>query len=399
MAPSSVSVVYTDDMLEVRRIPTCVMPHGSRLSPDGTAPLLRVHDERRAGGDRRRQDGGRPAFRAHCWPGQGMRAVVGSAAGQITRLIDIACGRRRRDLLAHVGGAVARRPHRSGWPATSPTSWYKSTSHPGRSCAGFPPERGSTTWRRAGTAGSWWHQQAGPIGVGHRRRQRSRDWRAFPRRDGVPSGVVISPDSRYAFVTQEGVGSEPGAVDVIDLHAPRPSRHVDVGQQAGGIDFWKTEAGRWRCSPVALPFRSPGPRELRPPALPSQVLDVRRQKAAQVSVHRHLEGGQLLLGDAVGVHRDDRAVIEAVERVGGIAAEQPDLHRLPVVARQPREIAVGVLTIAGISGPSSKCFSSENISSWFSRSGRKTSRVLPSRAMKALMAASWFSRHRREWMK
>ena len=35
MVPSSVSVVYTDDMLEVRRIPTCVMPHGSRLSPDG----------------------------------------------------------------------------------------------------------------------------------------------------------------------------------------------------------------------------------------------------------------------------------------------------------------------------------------------------------------------------
>ena len=33
--PSSVSVVYTDDMLEVRRIPTCIMPHGSRLSPDG----------------------------------------------------------------------------------------------------------------------------------------------------------------------------------------------------------------------------------------------------------------------------------------------------------------------------------------------------------------------------
>ncbi|MBA3655659.1 MAG: YncE family protein, partial [Actinobacteria bacterium] len=35
MVPSSVSVVYTGDMLEVRRIPTCVMPHGSRLSPDG----------------------------------------------------------------------------------------------------------------------------------------------------------------------------------------------------------------------------------------------------------------------------------------------------------------------------------------------------------------------------
>jgi DNA-binding beta-propeller fold protein YncE len=57
----------------------------------------------------------------------------------------------------------------------------------------------------------------------------------------VPSGLVISPDSRYAFVTQEGVGSEPGAVDVIDLHGLSRVASVDLGQQAGGIDFWKSE--------------------------------------------------------------------------------------------------------------------------------------------------------------
>ena len=57
----------------------------------------------------------------------------------------------------------------------------------------------------------------------------------------VPSGLVISPDSRYAFVTQEGVGSEPGAVDVIDLRALTRVASVDLGQQAGGIDFWKSE--------------------------------------------------------------------------------------------------------------------------------------------------------------
>jgi len=56
----------------------------------------------------------------------------------------------------------------------------------------------------------------------------------------VASGVVISPDDRYAFVTVEGIGSEPGTVEVIDLHALRTVATVDVGQQAGGIDFWKT---------------------------------------------------------------------------------------------------------------------------------------------------------------
>jgi DNA-binding beta-propeller fold protein YncE len=55
----------------------------------------------------------------------------------------------------------------------------------------------------------------------------------------VPSGVALSSDDRYAFATQEGVGSEPGAVDVIDLRALTKVATIDIGQQAGGIDFWK----------------------------------------------------------------------------------------------------------------------------------------------------------------
>ncbi len=36
MVPSSVSVVSTDPFVEVARIETCTMPHGSRLNPAGT---------------------------------------------------------------------------------------------------------------------------------------------------------------------------------------------------------------------------------------------------------------------------------------------------------------------------------------------------------------------------
>ena len=36
MVPSSVSVIATGDMLEVARIQTCTMPHGSRINPQGT---------------------------------------------------------------------------------------------------------------------------------------------------------------------------------------------------------------------------------------------------------------------------------------------------------------------------------------------------------------------------
>ena len=44
MVPSTVSVVSTDEMVEVARIQTCTMPHGSRLNADGTQALLGVHD-------------------------------------------------------------------------------------------------------------------------------------------------------------------------------------------------------------------------------------------------------------------------------------------------------------------------------------------------------------------
>jgi DNA-binding beta-propeller fold protein YncE len=52
----------------------------------------------------------------------------------------------------------------------------------------------------------------------------------------VVHGVAVSPDDRYAFVSVEGVGSEPGTVEVIDLRTRARVASVDVGQMAGGID-------------------------------------------------------------------------------------------------------------------------------------------------------------------
>jgi len=42
-------------------------------------------------------------------------------------------------------------------------------------------------------------------------------------------------------VTVEGVGSEPGTVEIIDLRALKTVATVDVGQEAAGVDFYKTE--------------------------------------------------------------------------------------------------------------------------------------------------------------
>ena len=54
-------------------------------------------------------------------------------------------------------------------------------------------------------------------------------------------GIAVSPDSRYAFISVEGVGSQPGTVDVIDLASGAKVASIDVGKQAGGIAFWKVE--------------------------------------------------------------------------------------------------------------------------------------------------------------
>ena len=57
----------------------------------------------------------------------------------------------------------------------------------------------------------------------------------------VVHGVAVSDDDRYAFISVEGIGSEPGTVDIVDLMTLTKVASVDVGQQAGGIDFVRSE--------------------------------------------------------------------------------------------------------------------------------------------------------------
>ena len=57
----------------------------------------------------------------------------------------------------------------------------------------------------------------------------------------ITHGVVISPDSRYAFVSVEGIGKEPGAVEIFDLVNLKSVALAEIGKQAGGIAFWKMD--------------------------------------------------------------------------------------------------------------------------------------------------------------
>jgi WD40 repeat protein len=66
----------------------------------------------------------------------------------------------------------------------------------------------------------------------------------IPTKRKVVHGAVVSPDDRYDFISVEGVGTEPGTVEVIDLVSLKTVATIDVGPQAAGIDFWKMEPSK-----------------------------------------------------------------------------------------------------------------------------------------------------------
>ena len=57
----------------------------------------------------------------------------------------------------------------------------------------------------------------------------------------ITHGVSISSDSKYAFISVEGIGGDPGTMDVIDLTKNTLVASADLGKQAGGIIFWKMD--------------------------------------------------------------------------------------------------------------------------------------------------------------
>ena len=64
----------------------------------------------------------------------------------------------------------------------------------------------------------------------------------MPTKRKVIHGAVVSPDNRYAFISVEGIGAEPGTVEIIDLETLKTVATVDTPEQAAGIDFFKIES-------------------------------------------------------------------------------------------------------------------------------------------------------------
>jgi DNA-binding beta-propeller fold protein YncE len=291
---SSISVVATDEMAEISRITTCVMPHGSRLSPDGSRhysvcmmdDILVEIDTRKLAvsrsfalpkGQERGYVGspysGSGAAGGRAPGATGTAGAATSAAGTATAGTGAAGAgagsARTGSAKAPAGAAPASDPapghdmsHRTepvkpGEVTCSPT-WAQPSADGRRvfvACNKTSDiaeiDVGSWTLARRFPAGDGVYNLAvthdGKLLLATNKRGQSvsmfdaatgRELKRLPTRRKVVHGVAVTADDRYAFVSVEGVGSEPGTVEVIDLRALTTAGTVDVGAMAAGIEVW-----------------------------------------------------------------------------------------------------------------------------------------------------------------
>lgn len=212
---SNVSVIDTVSMTEIAQIEQGIMPHGSRVSPDG-----------------------RFAYSV---------AMMSSELFEIDAMtLDVS--RRLKLTLEDGSGAV-----KPTWVQPHPT---KPLAYVAFNGASQVVEVDLERWR----IGRRFHTNAGPYNlavspdgktlvVTEKSNHSTAFWdldsgkerKSIPCTNKITHGVTISPDSRFAFVTVEGVGGDPGLVEVYDLQDLERRAVIEVGKQASGIDFWKME--------------------------------------------------------------------------------------------------------------------------------------------------------------
>jgi DNA-binding beta-propeller fold protein YncE len=213
--PSSISVVEPETMFELEKIETCTMPHGSRFSPDGARhystcmvdnQLVEIDTDRLR--VNRRIDLAEYGTAGVCSPtwvtlvANGLQLYVACNKGNVILEVDV------------MTWEVTRRIEAAGAP-------YNMDLTPDGT-------RLVATLKGKAAVGVWDLASGAQLAE-------------VPTTRKVTHGVIVSPDGRYAFVTVEGIGGQPGTVEVLDLESYETVAVADVGKQAGGISFWRME--------------------------------------------------------------------------------------------------------------------------------------------------------------
>lgn len=267
MIPSTISVVYTPTMTEMSRPVTCTMPHGSRITPDGLAHYSGcMMDDQLVEIDARSFEVSRRFSLAKGKEGALAKTAGAMTAGEEHAGHDMAASGARPAARPPVDPAEAGAAAMGGMkhdmvPNSCSPTWAQ-PSFDGKSVfvacnkSDEIVEVDRTKWaisRRFKTGRGPYNLTVTPDGkLLLVTLKQGAMFEIFDLASGqsvmqaknsttVSHGVAVSSDSRYAFVSSEGVGAAPGKVDIYDLKARAKVATVDVAQQAGGIAFWKQE--------------------------------------------------------------------------------------------------------------------------------------------------------------
>ena len=253
MVPSSVSVVSTATMTEIARIQTCTMPHGSRLNPQGTKQYSAcMMDDMLVEIDTHTLKVTRHFIvtKGHEIGIDGApKLKVGDSMASMPGMKDM--------------GGHGMEPPKAGDNSCSPT-WAQPSAdgtsiyvacNKSSEIVEINTNRWQLVRRIPARAGVYnlgiTHDGTRLLATNKRDQsvsiynlQSGQEIARLPTKRKVLHGVVVSPDDLYAFVTVEGVGSEPGTVEIIDLKALKTVATVDVAVEAAGVDFYKTESAK-----------------------------------------------------------------------------------------------------------------------------------------------------------
>ncbi len=210
MEPSGISAVEVDTMTEVERIETGLMPHGSRLSRNGT----QHYSVNMMGGDLVELDALNFEVSRRLPLGQGVQPTWVSAPTVDGRV--------------YVTGNNVAKVFEVDLESWSVRRTFDTGAGPYNLAVSEDERTLVVTYKGSNAVGFW------DLSTGTERARVSTS-------RTIPHGVMLTPDGAYAVVTIEGIGDEPGTVEVYDIDTATRVAAVDVGKQAGGIAFWKVE--------------------------------------------------------------------------------------------------------------------------------------------------------------
>jgi len=237
--PSSVSVVDTNQMMEVARIPTCIMPHGSRITREGTKQysacmmddlLVEIDTQKMKVLRTFRLSAGMERGYSGLPPSQQETKHAPAMAMSVSAITCMPTWAQPGVNGAHVFAACNKSNEIVELDAQNWTLVKRIPAGNGvYNLAVTPDEKILVATNKRDASISIFEIASG------------KELARVPTKRKVVHGVVVSPDSRYAFVTVEGVGAEPGTLEILDLAATKIVATVDTPSQAAGIDFWKME--------------------------------------------------------------------------------------------------------------------------------------------------------------